>query len=131
MITIAIETATPSSLFFSFGAAQISKRDEILYPANHASLVLLNSQPDVLLGIIKPKWEIIRPLMLTIEQDKDGYYIISDDDFLVYGYGKTQFLARQDYIISLIEYYQLLEKQEDHPTQAIFNSLQSYLSHAN
>lgn len=131
MNTIAIAKPTPSSGFLNFWATQSSQQYEKFSIANHASLGLPTSQHIGLSGTIKPGWKIIRPLMLTIEQDKNGYYIVSDDDFFVYGYGKTQSLAHQDYIVSLIEYYQLVEKQEDKPTQAIFNSLQSYLYHAN
>ncbi len=80
-----------------------------------------------LLGRITPEWKIVRPLLVTVELDEYGYYIASDDEFCVYGYGKTPSVARKDYIASLIEYYQLIIDREDEPTQALFRHLYSYL----
>ena len=40
---------------------------------------------------------------VSLEEDQ-GYYIVSDDMFLVYGEGETIEEAYQDYIISLIDY---------------------------
>ncbi len=42
-----------------------------------------------------------------LEQDENGDFILSDDLFLVYGYGKTKEEAKKDYFISLIEYCQI------------------------
>ena len=108
----------------------VSTASSLLYPfsiVDYSSPTPVNLQFG-LFGHIKQGWEIISPLMLTIEQDENDYYVVSDNEFLVYGYGKTRLLAQKDYIISLIEYYQILEKQEDPLTQAMFNYLQSYLS---
>jgi hypothetical protein len=127
MNTIAIATASSLSHPFNFEMTQRDQRCKIFSVTDHSPLTPVNPQFG-LFGHIRSGWKIIRPLMLMIEQDEDDYYIVSDDEFLVYGYGKTQLLAQQDYIISLIEYYQILQKQEDNLTQAVFNYLQSYLS---
>jgi hypothetical protein len=45
---------------------------------------------------------------LKLTQDENGNYIISEDKTTVYGYGDTPVEALCDYIISLIEYAQIL-----------------------
>jgi hypothetical protein len=47
--------------------------------------------------------------MLTLQQDDDGYYLVSDDRSIVFGEGTTPVEAFEDYTACLIEYYQLLE----------------------
>jgi len=80
-----------------------------------------------LFGPIAPGWELVQFLTVTIEKDQDDDYLMSDDEFLVYGTGETLTQAHQDYITSLIEYYQLLSQHKDRPTQSLFRHLQSYL----
>ena len=53
-------------------------------------------------------WRITQLLRVNLEQDEDGCYLVSDNVSVVYGIGDTRFEAEQDYIVSLIEYYQLL-----------------------
>lgn len=56
---------------------------------------------------------------------------MSDALFSVYGDGDTEASARQDYVTSLIEYYQLIEgRAHDVFTQALFQKLQRYLRRA-
>ena len=83
----------------------------------------------VLLGEIAPGWEVVRPLFVMIEQDDDGGYVASDDRFVVYGAGDTASNAWQDYIVSLMDYYELVRgRAEDSiPTQALLHHLQTYL----
>ena len=86
--------------------------------------------PQILLfGNIAPGWEISQPLLATLERDDDGCYIASDDQFAVYGDGDTPLKALQDYVESLIDYYQLLatRAEDDPPTEALFRRLQLYL----
>jgi hypothetical protein len=82
-----------------------------------------------LYGEIAPGWAITQPLLVTFEQDEGGYYITSDDQFAVYGDGDTRAKALQDYVESLIDYYQLLavRAQSDPPTRVLFHHLQLYL----
>jgi len=61
-------------------------------------------------GEIQADLFIIQPLQVNIEQDEDGTYIVSDDLFLVYGNGDNKSDAMGDYTISLVEFYQLIEK---------------------
>ena len=61
-------------------------------------------------GRIHPGWELWRELWLTIEQDADGTYIVDDDVSVIYGAGDTRAEAVYDYILSLVEYYELCER---------------------
>jgi len=87
-----------------------------------------------LLGNIAKGWEIIEPLLVTLEQDEDGYYILSDDLFLIYGEGKTEIEAEKDYITTFIDYYQLIDAKAnvgDNFSQRILKNIQKYLRPVN
>jgi len=63
-----------------------------------------------LVGRIHPDLFIAQPLQINIEQEEDETYIVSDDLFLVYGSGRDQSEAMKDYVLSLVEFYQLIKK---------------------
>lgn len=63
-----------------------------------------------LVGRIHPDLFIVEPLQINIEQEEDETYVVSDDLFLIYGSGKDQADAMKDYVLSLVEFYQLVEK---------------------
>jgi hypothetical protein len=52
---------------------------------------------------------IVQPLQINIELEEDQSYVISDDIFLVYGNGGDLSSAIADYLLSLTEYYQIVE----------------------
>jgi hypothetical protein len=84
--------------------------------------------PILLHGIVAPGWQVIRLLWVNLEQDDDGRYITGDTLSVVYGLGDTPFESQQDYIASLIEYYQLLAMRVNDPhTQSQFHRLRQYL----
>jgi hypothetical protein len=98
-----------------------------------ASRVTQRERKQRLSGSVAPGWTVVKPLTLTWEQDADGYYVLSDGLFGVYGDGDTSEKAQQDYITSLIDYYQLLAARaaEDDPlTCAQFDHLRQYLQRA-
>lgn len=66
---------------------------------------------------------------INIELD-DDYYIVSDDVFLVYGDGDTREAAMQDYLSSLIEFYEIVkDKSETNVFEhKVFELLQSLIS---
>jgi hypothetical protein len=66
--------------------------------------------------------------MTTIERDEHGQIIVSDDISLVYGCGDTLGEAIHDYVTSLQEYFQILSRHSDRPTQRLLAYLQSCLS---
>jgi len=78
-------------------------------------------------GVIVPGWRIREPLVLSVERDEDSSYIISDALFNVYGVGATHEIALEDYIESLIEYYEILERHDDAPTVGQMSRLRVYL----
>lgn len=80
------------------------------------------------LGQIAPQWVVLRPLPVTLERDTEGAYMVSDALFCVYGWGRTLAEAHQDYLTSLIEYYQIIQDHEDDLTQVLFRRLQTYLA---
>ncbi|MBI1742157.1 hypothetical protein HYR54_03715 [Candidatus Acetothermia bacterium] len=85
---------------------------------------------EYLIGEISEGWKLVQPLLIRYEKDEDGCYIFSDDIFLVYGQGNTTQEAKEDYIISLIEYYEIIAKKAPYSntaTQQLLGKLQSYL----
>jgi hypothetical protein len=108
-----------------FGFAESNQNSvQVHFQRHHFSL----PNPQIaLLGEIERGWSIIRPLLVAVEQDKEGSLVLSDDEFLVYGVGDTLIEAKQDYFSSLIEYYELLARHNDAPTQALFRRLRLFL----
>jgi hypothetical protein len=99
-----------------------------IIPLDTTRLVLIRRF--FLSGNITSKWQIIQPLLLTEERDDDGSYLISDDLFEVYGDGSTVPDAIEDYITSLIDYYEILSvssQENDELVKAQFHRLQRYL----
>lgn len=87
-----------------------------------------------LFGRITDEWEIIQPLLVTLEQDEDGYYVLSDELFLMYGEGTTEIKAKEDYVSALIDYYLIIQEksdQGDEPSQAVFQRIREYLQPIN
>src|SRR5438132_780682 len=68
-------------------------------------------------GTILPGWELTRPILLKIEQDEDGEFLVTDSFSIVYGNGKTHQKAQRDYCNSLVEYYEILEQQAGRDVQ--------------
>ena len=55
-------------------------------------------------------WVIARYIPVAIHADEDGWYVLSDTVFQVYGDGGTLAAAQRDYIASLIDYYRMVER---------------------
>ena len=62
------------------------------------------------MGELSNEFIIIQPLQITIEQEDDGSFVVSDDVFLVYGDGDMRQDALNDYVESLIKYFQIIER---------------------
>lgn len=82
-----------------------------------------------LFGNIHPDYLLILPLPLNIERDNDGTFVISDDIFLVYGYGKDRLKAMKDYVNSFIDYFEAVKRNSDKNQfdKLLFSSLQTYM----
>lgn len=66
--------------------------------------------PCLLTGEITPEWHLKQPVSLKIERDEDGSFIMSEEVFNIYGHGATPENAKEDFIIALVEYYEILKK---------------------
>lgn len=62
-----------------------------------------------LIGPIAEGWVLIKPITLTVERDEAGAYLASDAVTTVYGCGESGPQAIQDYIQSLIEYFEIVD----------------------
>jgi hypothetical protein len=76
---------------------------------------------------LQADWRFQRPLVVDIQRDEQGAYLISDDDFLVYGVGTTMHDAYRDFVVSLVEYYELVAASDDPYDQAELRRLQVYV----
>ncbi len=83
----------------------------------------------MLTGRIRVGWRLSIPLLIRIEREDDGSFVVSDDEFAVHGDGESRDQAIRDYAESLIEYYELLSSRSrgDEPTMKLFRRLQDYL----
>lgn len=84
-----------------------------------------------LFGPIAQDWILVQPLELTIEQEEDESYLVSEDIFLLYGTGNTLAEALFDYSNALIEYHQLLaQRGEANPLDLpILDRVRFFLKH--
>lgn len=64
----------------------------------------------LLIGEITSEWQLKQPVSLRIERDEDGSFIMSEEVFNIYGHGSTPEEAKEDFIIALVEYYEILKK---------------------
>ncbi len=90
-------------------------------PANLSALHLF------LKGNIAPGWEMREQFPIVMEQDEDKSFIVSDSLFAVYGVADTQQDAIDDFVTSLIEYYEILAAHTDPPSQAQLQQLRFYV----
>jgi hypothetical protein len=56
-----------------------------------------------------PGWKLLYSLDLDIEQDDDGWFVVSTPRLLIHGYGSSIRLAIHDYWECLGEYLELVE----------------------
>jgi predicted RNase H-like HicB family nuclease len=80
-------------------------------------------------GAISSVWELTRPILLTIERDDDGEFVVSDTFSTVYGNGDTRKEALTDYCESLVEYNEFLSEQAktNEPAAELSLRLSDYL----
>lgn len=77
-------------------------------------------------GQVHPRYRFNTPMVLTVERDDDGSYVLSDNIFAIYGSGFTITDAVRDYVSAFVEYYELLLTHQDAPTVALFRELGRY-----
>jgi len=69
-------------------------------------------------GALGSGWKIVSAIVLNVENDDDGEFVVTDFFSTVYGNGKTERYAINDYYLSLIDYYEILENQPRTPAIA-------------
>jgi hypothetical protein len=69
--------------------------------------------PILFSGKVRNDWVINQPVPLVLERDEDDSYILSEDVFHIYGQGSSIDEAREDFIVALVEYYEILKKYAD------------------
>ena len=77
---------------------------------SNQTLTGIREYPCLLTGEITPEWQLKQPVSLRIERDEDGSFIMSEEVFNIYGHGSTPEEAKEDFIIALVEYYEILKK---------------------
>jgi len=60
-------------------------------------------------GPIIPGWMIVSPIVIEIEKDDDGEFVVTDRFSTAYGNAASESEAISDYCLSLIDYYEILE----------------------
>jgi len=82
----------------------------------------------ILTGAIGPDLVLRQPLPLAVERDGDCW-LVSDDEFGVYGDASTLPAAFEDYVSSLRDYYQLVAERanRDNADLAQFRRLDQYV----
>lgn len=78
-------------------------------------------------GTVGHGFEIVQPLPLNVERDRDGAYLISDPFFGVYGQGTTLDDAFADFSVSLVEYHDIMAAGINPETHAVVEHLRTYL----
>jgi hypothetical protein len=122
--------ASANALTVALGLTQSTQPAPLSQPVMTTAWVMPVKQ-FLLLGTIAPGWRLVQPLAIQLEQDEDGCYVVSDKVFAVYGVGDTPLEAQQDYITSLIDYYELLAaraEENDPPSQSLFDHLRLYFN---
>ena len=81
-------------------------------------------------GEVAPGWVIRRPMQVRIERDEMGAYVASNEYLSIYGVGPDRDVAIEEYIASLIEYYELIEREaRDHePTAYYLRRIRHFIS---
>ena len=115
--------ANANRIFASLGSSMFGGHCDVQAGLSGAS----SAMSSYLLGEIAEGWELVQRLPVSSDWDGD-LCIMSDALFSVYGDGDTNAAAQQDYVTSLIEYYQLLEDRADNVfTRALLQKLKRYL----
>jgi predicted RNase H-like HicB family nuclease len=68
-------------------------------------------------GKIEDHWRLLRPLILVVDREEDGWWIVSDDVFDAYGDAASRPEALRQYICALIDHFEfLIREAEQNPS---------------
>lgn len=76
-------------------------------PENYAESVTLEP------GTLEEGWTLLSPLILRVEREDDGWFVVSDDIFDLYGDAATLRAAVRQYISSLIDHYEFSMREAE------------------
>jgi len=98
-------------------------------PRYHFSAPSFSPIQLTLFGKIAPAWQFRQPLLVTIEQDTDGSFLASEVLFATYGVGQTPRDALMDFVIALLDYYEIVaaHARQDEYSCRLLRRLQEYL----
>lgn len=65
-------------------------------------------------GRIEEGWTLMRPIILLVEREDDGWYVVSDDIFGVYGDAESLRQAVDQYASGLIDEYEFFRRESPH-----------------
>jgi hypothetical protein len=82
-----------------------------------------------LVGSLDACWLVVEPISLSIEVSEDGWYVVSDNIFCVYGDGDSLEAAWRDYRVALIEYCEMTREDanRDRESSIQYQQLQQYV----
>jgi hypothetical protein len=89
-------------------AYTVASSQYLTWQAPRVSAIPAFPQQIALAGSVARGWTLVEPLLISIEREDNGWFVLSDDIFPVYGDGATLEEARADYVRTLIDYYELL-----------------------
>jgi len=98
-------TSSSSELRFVSSPSQSKRSASIDVPTATRSV---STYVQTLSGPLMVGWTLREPITLTVEPDGESF-IASESITTVFGYGDSGPEAVRDYIVSLCEYYQVLE----------------------
>lgn len=107
------------------GASSAAAR--VSYPSASVNYTPSFMPSFALVGDVAPGWRLLQPLTINLEVDTDGSYLVSDDDFNVYGVGESKAGAVRDYVNALCEYYDLLAANTGAESQSLLGRLRHFL----
>jgi hypothetical protein len=87
-----------------------------------------DAKPVTLRGALSGAYSLSKPIHLEVIRDEQGAYVVSDSITTVYGYGDDSQTAINDYVASLIEYYELLEQSENERAGELRAPLNQYIT---
>ena len=126
-MTALAHTCTFGGTDFRFWLSQpTAKQDVRSYTPSHSKLD--RGYVVTLSSLMMPSYMLVRPLTIAVEQDEEGMFLASDSVTTVYGYDDTGTEALADYMLSLVEYYDLLEESDSLTTVSALDSLRKYLT---
>lgn len=107
MESLLIETAQTSHNRALFAAME-PPRATARVAVSTASKVTVPETHVLLQGDLDAGLRLVAPLLVTIERDEQGWFVVGDDIFLQWGEGETANTALADYRSTLAEYYALV-----------------------